>query len=379
MFDTTALLAVALNATNSTVTTLVEGSSPLSRIVPNVIVSVSFVFALWTTISLIHYGILTGKWRQLKKQNLVEQLNFGHIHTSNVICGLMVLFYDTVGLIYINTGFSENGNHLTSLDDYCDSLSDLTYCAYACVLLSTALFLWLRQIIFFRNHQLNVNYNKCAIVFSYLSFFLTLALAIGVLIFTIYPNDHRSTMDGCVYVPNERLHVGYWVSATLAIVLCQGMFWGLFVYALKSTSNATEKNGSFRTKTCFGRRKPFQTNAKNKKLKVNFNDPAAPQSASNVTKDSMHTKTAPLSQRSRTLSVAVRSTMTKTLAVAITTTLLDLVEIVLLNQVNKLGNHHRFCVMLASINSFLHLFLTIMCFTHRKKMLMSNCWFWKIK
>ena len=67
-----------------------------SRIISNVIVSCMFTLTLWITISLIHYVIKTGKWRQLKKQNSTDSLSIGHTYASAVLCGLLDLFYDTV-------------------------------------------------------------------------------------------------------------------------------------------------------------------------------------------------------------------------------------------------------------------------------------------
>ena len=127
------------NETNFTASPFVESSFPPSLIISNLLVSCLLIISVWITLALIHHGSKTGKWRQLKTHNRVDQLNFGHIHSSIVLCGILVFFYDIVGLVYINTGFKPDTNHThTRLNDYCDSISDLVYCAYGFVLLSTS-------------------------------------------------------------------------------------------------------------------------------------------------------------------------------------------------------------------------------------------------
>ena len=139
-----------------------------SKVVPNAVVTCLLTLALWITISLIHFGIKTGKWRLLKTQNHVNKLNIGHIYTFVVVCGLMVVFYDLVNLVYMNIEFAID---VYKLDEYCDSLSDLAYNTHALIIFTTIIFLWLRQRTFFQNHLLNVNYSKCVKVLSFLACF----------------------------------------------------------------------------------------------------------------------------------------------------------------------------------------------------------------
>ena len=344
----------------------------LSFILPNIIVCCSLTLTVWITISLIHYGIKTGKWRQLKRQNQAEKLNVGHIYTSIVFCGVMVMFYDAVGLVYMNTGFLNNEHILENLNEYCDVLSDLAYSAYACVLLSTALFFWLRQRIFFSNRLLNVNYNKCIKLLSFVSLFLTIALAIGVLTYNIYPDNHEATVNGCVYVPNKKMQIGYWVSVIIAIVLCQGMFWGLFVYALRSTRVSAKT---------FSKDCDYSTTKKEKSLQKDESDQSLKINNSSILSDSQasHNEQFGVVKKKKSriqsaCSEAIRSTMTKTLAAAVTTTTLDIFEQILMNCITKSHEHRRFSVMLASITLFIHFFLIILCFVHHKKMLTSFCY-----
>ena len=357
-----------------------------SKIFPNAVVCCLLTLTLWTVTSLFHYGIKTRKWGQFKKRNQAEKLNFGRIYSSIVLCGLMVIVYDIVGLIYMNTGFAtvntgfatmntgfatmntgfatETTTIEKALDKYCDVLSDLAYSVYASVLLSTSLFFWFRQRVFFQNRLLNVNYNKCVRVLSALSLFLTLVLAVGVVIFKVYPDDHKSTKDGCVYAPEgDNLRIGSWVAIIVVIVLCQGMYWGLFAYALKSTMAPAKDIVVCNNSSNHEEEQRSTFNKKSVELI------SGDQTVSRLSFKQRRNAAGSQSACSKT----IRLTIIKTFAAAVTTTLLDIFEIILVNYISKPHEHRRFNVMLASFNLSLHFFLIILCFVDYRKMFTSFC------
>ena len=365
---------ITITTTNSITPLYQQSDSLASRIVPNAIVTCMLILTLWITISLIHYGIKTGKWRPLKKHNQVDKLNIGHIYTSIVVCGLVVEFYNVVALVYINTGFT-TGNHQTKvLNDYCDSLSDLAYSTYAITIFITAIFLWLRQRIFFQNRLLNVNYNKCVKVLSFFSLFFILSTAIGTLVFQVIPNDHIATMDGCVYEPNEDLKIVYWASMITVAVLYQSLFLGLFVYAIKTAHSWKNNVGvcdEFDRNGHQELRRSASSVGKKQNVEVsNFSASGLFADENGVSANNLPD----LRKRETAIAQKIRSILIKTFAVAVAITMLDFLMVVFISFVSKPKQHRRYSVMFASFNAFLRLLLIVLSFSPWKKMLTSLCW-----
>ena len=340
-----------------------------SRIIPNVIVSCLLSVTLWITISLIHYGIKTEKWRQSKKQSQADILNIGRIYTSVVLCGVIVTFYVVVALVYMNTGFANDGYNV---DAYCNSISDLVYSAFTLTMFSTVTFLWLRQRTFFQNKLLNIHYSKCMKVFSSLSLFVVMSAGIGTLILIAHPYDHIATKDGCVYNSNGILKKAYGISFVTVAIIYQSLFLGLFVYATKMThalkNNVRVDEESNRNDQQALRRSTAGKKSNNDKRNIT---PVSRQ-AGNQTFIAKHKRSDFRKQKTATAR-KIRSILIKTIAVAVTTTILDLLLVLITSFVAKPHKHHGYSVMLASLNAFLHLFLTVLSFPHWRKTLTSFC------
>ena len=114
--------------TNLTTLSYEQSDFHTNRVVSNGIVSRMFTAPQWITVSLIHWGIKTGKWRLLKKQNKNDFLIISHIYTFIVLYGVMNTVIDGVVFVYMNTGFAIDNYYL---DKYFDSLSDVLFRAYA--------------------------------------------------------------------------------------------------------------------------------------------------------------------------------------------------------------------------------------------------------
>ena len=344
----------------------------VSRILPNVIVSCLMAVAVWITVSLALYGMKSNKWKKLRKQNQADKLNIGHIYASIVICGVMVIFYDVVGLVYINTGFATKS---IDLDDYCDSISDLVYSAYALAMFSTAIFLWLRQRMFFQNRLLNISYTKCVKTFSYLSLFLTLVVTVGVLTINVYPNDHKATEDGCVHNPSSNSSkTGYWVSVIIAIVLYQSIFLGLFIYALTNIRNSQKSKVSRNESRISWQRSLHNSETemhKLKKLNSKNNLRATPKSFKRI--DSSKLIKSKFDSRQSACATVVKATILRTFALAVITMLLYAFAFVLIGVIAKPLEHRRYSVMIASICLFFHFCTIVTSFAERRKMMTSFC------
>ena len=359
---------------NSSETTQMENSFSLKVVLPNVVICVLLTLTLWITISLVHYGVKTGKWRQSKMQNQAEKLNIGFIYTSVVMCGLTAIVFDVATIVYINSGFTSNGYHLNVMHEYCDSIADLADSAYVSVLLATASFLWFRQRIFFRNRLLNINYNKFVKVLSLLSLFLIIVFAIAVLTFYIFPDDHYATVDGCVYKPDKNMKIGHLISIIFGIILSQSMLWGLFVYALKSSGNQFITDVHKKSTCC--RHKPLQGSGYDKSVEKTKQNQLSTSQLSSSPSDSTSSQpklVAITSNQTLASYKKVRYIMAKTLAVAVATTLFDILEVLLVNNMVEPYAHQKFAHMYSSVNMFLHILLVVLSFTQFRKMLTSLC------
>ena len=366
-------IIITTTSTSEAISTLPTYDKNLvSRILPNAVIFCLLIFTLWITISLIHYGFKTKKWKKLRKQTLDNKLSIGHIYTSVILCGSMNLLYNTVALVFINTGFATKSY---IQDYYCDLLSDFIYSAYALAMFSTAIFLWLRQRMFFQNRLLNISYTKCVKTFSYLSLFLTLVVTVGVLTINVYPNDHKATEDGCVHNPSSNSSkTGYWVSVIIAIVLYQSIFLGLFIYALTNIRNSQKSKVSRNESRISWQRSLHNSETEMHKLKKlnSKNDlRATPKSFKRI--DSSKLIKSKFDSRQSACATVVKATILRTFAVAVITMLLYVLAMILIGVIAKPLEHRRYSVMIASICLFFHFCTIVTSFAQRRKMMTSFC------
>jgi len=236
---------ITFNSTPSIITnsTQINYTERIDWIIP-IAINIFLIFlSIWVLISLVHYGIKTKKWSQTERSNL-EKLNAGLVYTSAVVCAIACLFRYIFTMIHFNIGFSDDEDLL------CDILSDLTSTFYTLVLFSSALFSWSRQRFFYSNRMLNVNYTKTMRFFSKFSIGIIVVFGLGVLIFSVVPNDHPSSPDGCTYkVANNYFRIAYWVCIVVALTLGQVTLFCLFVHALRTVSLSSKSTFKMQTRS----------------------------------------------------------------------------------------------------------------------------------
>ena len=311
------------------------------------------VVTSWILISLINYGLKTGKWRKDQKNN-EEKLNAGLVYSSVVLCATMCLLRYIFVFPYISVGFGEEEDRL------CDILSDITSCFYGFISFSSALFSWSRQRMFYANQMLNVNYTKLVRFFSRASIAVFSLFGIGVLIFSTLPNDHPSSAHGCTYrVENEKLKIGYWISIVLVVGFGQVSVLFLFVHALRTVSSSHIANS---------RRSTMRANSSD--IDCDHESVVSRISSKfSMTRESRKT----ISRRRVSDNDPVKIILRKTFIFAIISILTDIIIQVFSFFISAPGEHRRVLTTLLSINGFLSLLFVILSFGQHRKMLTTSC------
>ena len=318
-------------------------------IIPVAINIILTVITIIILISLIHYGIKTRKWQNIRRSDH-EKLHAGAVYGSVLLCSVMCVFRYASSMAAMNTGFGIGKNQL------CDRIADLAYCSYALVLFCIGSFLWLRQRIFFVNNMLNVSYKVWIKVISFSSFFLLIGLSLFVIIYNIAPLTYKSTKQGCIYKPNDDVKDVFWLIGSGVLVVFHFGLLGLFAYALLSVkSNRNNENrckynkndkrwNSIKSVMVVSTIAQQERNSKtNKKMKVNKME------TSNFRK--------------------IKLLLIKTLVLAILSILADIFIQIFANYIIDPNGHRRWSHMIFDINTFINLMFLVFSFNTAKQML----------
>ena len=318
-------------------------------IIPVAINIILTVITIIIFISLIHYGIKTKKWQNIRRSDH-EKLHAGAIYGSVVLCSVMCVFRYASSMAAMNTGF-EIGK-----DQLCDRIADLAYCSYALILFCIGSFLWLRQRIFFVNNMLNVIYQAWIKVISFSSFFLLIGLWLFVVIYNIAPLTYKSTKQGCIYKPDDDVKDVFWIIGSAVLVAVQFGLLGLFAYALLSVkSNGNNENrcehnendkrsNSIKSVTVVSTTAQQERNSNtNKKVKVN------------------KMETSKLRK--------IKLILIKTLVLAILSIFSDIFIQVFATYIIDPNGHRRWSHMIFDLNTFINLLFLVFSFDAVGKML----------
>ena len=325
-------------------------------IIPITINILLIFLTVWVLISLLHYGIKTGKWNPTQKSN-VEKLSAGLIYASVVLCTVSCLLRYIFVFPYFSIGYGHDEDRL------CDIFSDMTSITYCLVLFSTALFWWSRQRIFYANRMLNVCYSTAVRFFSKFSLGVILICGLAVLIFTVLPNDHPSTPHGCIYKTSEKsLRTVYLIAIVLTIAGGQVTIICLFVHAIRATSSAVALQTQHRI-------------AKSSSdSQTSFEDSFRGTMSSKLSFDRGISRRHVCSTIRKRKVDPVKGVLRITLLFAIISLLTD-VFIQMFSFYFESAGSRRILATLLSANAFLNLLLVVFSFKNYKKMLFS--WFYK--
>jgi len=338
----------------------------LDVILPFIFNLFAIIFEIWFLISLIHYGIKNRKWKRLQFGN-PDILNSGAIYGTVVACGICCIVHSAVAAFYIALGFN------LGEDDLCDSLGDGARSTYVLMLLTTYLFLWLRQRAFYMNRMLNVNYSTKVRVFSTVSIVIIFLSIISVLVLNVYPEDHMSSLNGCIFMPDPNLRVGNLISVVIVIAVGQTALLGLLIYALTQTRN---KNGTSCTELMYQLcccKKSDQNNPQPTQNKSRVFSIYSSQSSSTYSTTTTIMQATSASRKLNRKAETIRKVMYKTIAFAVISILSPLMIQLFDHFVVVPGGHQRFAILVRSLNAILNLLLLVFSFTEYCKMLFSPC------
>ena len=338
----------------------------LDWIIPVVLCIIFFVLVLWILLSLVHYGIKTGKWSS-HQQCSSDKLNIGKIYTFVVITAFICICFLCANMAFINVGFNFGE------DGLCDTVSDIALAVYFLKLCSIGMFLWLRQRVFYKNFMLNTDYSKTIRTCSSSSIVVILLFGMAALVFNVLPNNHKSSPNGCIYNPSDEYKVWYWVAIVVVIVFGHLTLMGLFVYGLMKTSR---EKWIPRQLCCYGEEKdrppmdvPLSSVESNKtnyhRSKIVNNKCLEPKAGTSSTLSNI--------RQAEDQSIVVQRILWKTLILAILSILSDLFTQVVIHYVIPSDSHRRISVTVANLNAILNVLFVLFSFENWKKIFTTFC------
>ena len=298
-------------------------------IIPVTINVVLTILTAWMLISLIHYGIKTGKWRALHIKSMSEKLDVGFIYTSVVVCAVICLNRLAISLAFMNVGFNDDQ------DGLCESVADASYWAYGLVVYVVIYFLWFRQRVFYTNRMMNVNYGIPIRFVSFSSIIFLSVFGLFVLIYNTFPKNYYASHQGCIYKPTDTNPITFWILA-IAIIMCSHLcMLGLLVFALLQTLQVQKK--------FFSKVEPAGRNE---------NGSSRKSGKFSTTKQ-------------------IKLILQKTLAFSIISIACDIFIQMFAEYIVPIDGHRRLSYMVFDLNAFLNLVFVILSFVRYKELLLS--------
>ena len=325
-------------------------------IVPVAIDCVLIILGLWILISLVHYGVKTGKWNKKRRRNS-EKFSVGLIYTSVIASAVAYVLHPVTALVYMNVGFRQDE------DELCEIIGDLLSFNYAAVVLAVQMFYWFRQRVFFCNQMLNVKYSKPVKFLSFSSVVVLYTAGTCVLLFLIVPdNFHWDRNHGCLYVPIDELQIGYWICVFFTVVFCQMTLLGLFLYAIhKSGKNKVLQNCCIKS-CCIG------CHAKTEEHNENgTSDEAARKRNIFVRSSTIFSSSSSLAEDPD----KVQLTLCKTFVFATLSLMVDFFYLGFVFYIADKNTHRRISVLIGSTDLFLQLLFVLLSFAKWKAIMTS--------
>ena len=199
-------------------------------ILPETVNVIFILMTLWILFSLIYYGNKSKKWVTKNKKNF-EKLNTGFILMAAVLCAVTALFRLVSTQFVFNIGFSVTENK------QCKIVFDASAISFCLACLSVFIYLWVRQLVFYTNRMLNIDFSKGLRFFSYLSIILISLNGLGSILANTIPIKVMSTLKGCVFIPLDSTTSAIAVMVgSLGMLFGQSILIGLLVYPLHKHS-----------------------------------------------------------------------------------------------------------------------------------------------
>lgn len=307
-------------------------------------------------ISLIHYGISTGKWKGQSSSN-ADKLTAGIVYTFLIICAVTCIIRYLINQIFINAGFNPNEDQL------CEIAGDAAFVSYAMVLWAVSMFLWFRQKAFYTNSMLAFKASRFIRAFSYFSVVLVNATGFAYILFFTIPLSYEASKTGCVYKANDDLRVYYGIYAALLIFISHMVLLCLFIYPVLQVGKPSKSN---KTKTFCCWEIPLRTKPFADESSVTSN--TEPTSSDSNSQNCIY--------RVRSLAVkpssdGIKLIIRKTLIFAIASILLDIFISMISYFVSPATGNRRYNSMMFDLVAFANLLFLVFSFSTYKIMLTS--------
>ena len=200
-------------------------------ILPETVNIISILITLWILFSLIYYGNKSKMWVTKNKKNF-EKLNTGFILMAAVLCAVMALFRFISSQFVFNIGFSVTENK------HCKIVFDASSVSFCLACWAVFIYLWVRQLVFYTNRMLNIDFSKGLRFFSYLSIILISLHGLGSILANTIPIKGMSTLKGCVFIPLDSTTSAIAVMlGSLGMLFGQIILVGLLIYPLHKHNN----------------------------------------------------------------------------------------------------------------------------------------------
>ena len=328
----------------------------LDWLIPTIVNLVLILITTLILVSLVHYGLTSGKWRG-QSSSQVDKLNAGVVYTFLIVCAVMCIGRYISNQIYMNVGFDYNN------DTLCEVAGDAAFAFYVLVIASVFLFLWFRQKAFYTNNMLAFKTTKCIRVLSYSSSFLITVSALPYVLYTIGRNGFETGPTGCANKFESDKSSYFLIYIVFLIVLSQLLLLCLFIYPVLQIGRDSKPSIIQKRSSSIN---SFATRPFDKKRNITScselsrNDSRSSASLHRVSSSVVR-------QRGDEIKLIIR----KTLFFAVASTLLDIIVSIMSYFVFPNKSNRRYPNMLADMAVFCNLLLLVLSFSTYKRMLTS--------
>ena len=333
-----------------------DRTTKLDWLIPTIVNLVLIVITTFILVSLVHYGLTSGKWRG-QSTSQVDKLNAGVVYSFLIVCAVTCIGRYISNQIYMNVGFDYNN------DSLCEVAGDAAFAFYVLVIASVFLFLWFRQKAFYTNNMLAFKTTKCIRVLSYSSSFLITVSALPYVLYTIGRNGFETGPTGCANKFESDKSSYFWIYIVFLIVLSQLLLLCLFIYPVLQIGRDSKPSIIQKRSSSIN---SFATRPFDKKRNITScselsrNDSRSSASLHRVSSSVVR-------QRGDRIKLIIR----KTLFFAMASTLLDVIVSIMSYFVFPNKSNRRYPNMLVDMAVFCNLLLLILSFSTYKRMLTS--------
>ena len=333
-----------------------DRTTKLDWLIPTIVNLVLIVITTLILVSLVHYGLTSGKWRG-QSTSQVDKLNAGVVYSFLIVCAVMCIGCYISNQIYMNVGFDYNN------DSLCEAAGDAAFAFYVLVIMSVFLFLWFRQKAFYTNNMLAFKMTKFIRALSYSSIFLITVSALPYVLYTTAGNALETSSAGRAHKIDSNLKEYVWIYAAFLIVLSQLLLLCLFIYPVLQIGRDSKPSiiqkrsssiNSFAT-TSFDKKKNITSCSE-----LSRNDSRSSASLHRVSSSVV-----------RPPGDKIKLIIRTTLFFAVSSTLLDVIVSIMSYFVFPNKSNRRYPNMLVDMAVFCNLLFLVLSFSTYKRMLTS--------